>query len=120
MKTLEDDLLALQNGRNIAEHKARNWRAVADETFTFARYAKEDFDGDDLEKKRAVVVKLGEKLEIMDRVLQFKPNKYFIPLEEMNEKEKHAPEMVRTGSQQRETGPLNHDISTWLPGSDSN
>ncbi|MGH7217914.1 MAG: recombinase family protein [Candidatus Microsaccharimonas sp.] len=96
LQTLEDELEALQDGRNKAERKARDWRAVADETFTFARYAKEDFDGDNLEKKRSVVVKLGEKMEILDRTIQFTPNKYFIPLEEMNEREKLALEMVRT------------------------
>lgn len=120
MQTLEDELAALQHGRNKAEHKARDWRAIADETFTFARYAKEDFDGDDLEKKRAVVVKLGEKLEILDRAIQFRPNKYFVPLEEMNDKEKQAPEMVRTDSQQREIGSIDHINLSWLRGLDSN
>ncbi len=120
MQTLEDELAALQNGRNKAEHKARDWRAVVDETFTFARYAKEDFDGDDLEKKRAVVVKLGEKLEILDRAIQFRPNRYFIPLEKMNENEKQSPETVRTGSQQRETGSLDRNNLAWLRGLDSN
>ena len=114
IKTLEDELAALHNGRNKAEHKARDWRAVADETFTFARYAKEDFDSDDLEKKRTIVVKLGEKLEILDRAIQFKPNKYFIPLEKMNNNEKQALDMVRTGSQQGETG-SNSDLNlSWL------
>ncbi|MDB5184381.1 MAG: hypothetical protein JWN38_189 [Candidatus Saccharibacteria bacterium] len=114
MKTLEDELAALQSGRNKAEHKARDWRAVADETFTFARYAKEEFDSDDLEKKRTVVVKLGEKLEILDRAIQFRPNKYFIPLEKMNDNEKQALETVRTGSQQGKTG-SNSDLNlSWL------
>ena len=96
LQTLEDELEALQKERNKAEHRARDWRAVADEVFTFARYAKEDFDGDDLEKKRTVVVKLGEKLSILDRTIQFTPNKYFMPLEEMIENEKQARDMVRT------------------------
>lgn len=120
MQTLEDELERLQNARNKDEYKARNWRAVADETFTFARYAKEDFDGDDLEKKRSVVMKLGEKLTILDRTIQFTPNKYFIPLENMNEQQILAPEMVRTDSQQREIGPKNDLVLSWLPGSDSN
>ena len=85
MQTLEDELEGLQKQRNDAEYKARDWRAMADETFKFARYAKEDFDGDDLEKKRSVIVKLGEVLTIKDRTIQFTPNKYFIPLEKMNE-----------------------------------
>lgn len=50
LQTLEDELERLQGARNDAEYKARDWRAMADEVFTFARYAKEDFDSDDLEK----------------------------------------------------------------------
>jgi hypothetical protein len=90
-----------------------NWREVADEVFTFARYAKEDFDADDLDKKRIVITKMGEKLTILDRTIQFTPNKYFIPIEKMNDKLKQSPEMVRTGS---------NDVLnlTWLRGLDSN
>lgn len=47
METLKSELKDLQKNRNDSEYKARNWRAVADETFTFARYAKEDFDSDE-------------------------------------------------------------------------
>lgn len=120
MQTLEDELERLQAARNKDEYRARNWRAIADETFTFARYAKEDFDSDDLEKKRSVVMKLGEKLTILDRTIQFTPNKYFIPLEKMNEQQQLAPEMVRTDSQQREIGSKNDLVLSWLRGLDSN
>jgi hypothetical protein len=76
--------------------KARDWRAKADEVFTFARYAKEDFDSDDLEKKRTVVVMLGEKLTILDRTIQFTPNKYLLPIEKMNNTQSQLENMVRT------------------------
>jgi site-specific DNA recombinase len=114
MSELEEKLETLQRDRNKAEYKARNWREVADEVFTFARYAKEDFDSDDLEKKRTVIVKLGEKLSILDRTIQFTPNKYFIPIEKMNETASQPPEMVRTGSQQGETGSKNVLNPSWL------
>jgi site-specific DNA recombinase len=120
VQTLEDELERLQAARNKDEYKARNWRAVADETFTFARYAKEDFDGDDLEKKRSVVMKLGEKLTILDRTIQFNPNKYFIPLEQMIENEKQAREMVRTDDLQIKTPAFQHGSLSWLRGLDSN
>jgi hypothetical protein len=120
MKKLEDKLEALQEGRNKAERKARDWRAVADETFTFARYAKEDFDSDDLEKKRSVIVKLGEELTILDRTIQFTPNKYFIPIEKMNETDNRVLETVRTGSQQGESGSNDLVNLSWLRGLDSN
>lgn len=96
MQTLEDELKNLEDKRNAAEYKARDWRATADEVFTFARYAKEDFDTDDLEKKRTVVVKLGEKLTILDRTIQFTPNKYFVPIEKMNNTQRQLTNMVRT------------------------
>ena len=84
--------------------KARDWRAKADEVFTFARYAKEDFDSDDLEKKRTVVVMLGEKLTILDRTIQFTPNKYFLPIEEMNNKQKELEDTVRTEKNDKNNG----------------
>lgn len=120
MQTLEDELEALQKQRNDAEYKARDWRAKADEVFTFARYAKEDFDGDDLEKKRSVVVKLGEVLTIKDRTIEFTPNKYFIPLEQMNERQNNALDMVRTDDLQIKSHTFQHGSLSWLRGLDSN
>lgn len=124
MDTLEGELKALQDNRNKAEYKARDWRAIADETFTFARYAKEDFDSDDLEKKRTVVVRLGEKLSILDRTIQFTPNKYFVPLEKMNQKLKQSNNMVRTNKKDPYNRGQSQYVSTnslsWLRGRDSN
>jgi site-specific DNA recombinase len=115
MTKLESNLEMLQKDRNKAECNARNWREIADEVFNFARYAKEDFDADDLEKKRTVISKMGEKLTILDRTIQFTPNKYFIPIEEMNERLLQAPDMVRTGSRQGETGYNDVLNLAWLP-----
>ncbi|TAH33858.1 recombinase family protein [Candidatus Saccharibacteria bacterium] len=114
MKLLEDKLEEIQGQRNDAEYKARDWRAMADEVFTFARYAKEDFDSDDLEKKRAVVFRLGEVLTIKDRTIQFTPNKYFIPLEQMNERQNNSLEMVRTNDLQIKSPAFQHGSLSWL------
>ena len=59
-------------------------------------------------------MKLGEKLTILDRTIQFTPNKYFVPIEKMIEQQKLATEMVRTDSQQREIGPKNELVLSWL------
>lgn len=120
ISSLESELVALQKDRNKAEYQARNWREVADEVFTFARYAKEDFDSDDLEKKRAVIVKLGEKLSIMDRTIIFTPNKYFVPIEKMNESLLQLQEMVRTDDLQIKSPAFQHGSLSWLRGEDSN
>ena len=114
MESLESKLEELQTNRNNAEHHARDWRAEADRVFTFARYAKEDFDGDDLEKKRAVIVELGEALTILDRTIQFTPNKYFIPIEKMNESKLQLSEMVRTAQQQGSNGSNTNEYLSWL------
>lgn len=120
MSCLEEKLKTLQKDRNKAEYKARNWREVADEVFTFARYAKEDFDSDDLEKKRTVIVKLGERLSILDRTIQFTPNKYFIPIEKMNESALRSLDMARTDFQQGKIGSKDTLNLAWLRELDSN
>ena len=70
----EDEVIAKDQAqttsRDKAIDKARNWREVTDEVFTFACYAKEDFDSDNLEKKRTVIFKLGEKLSILAGTIQ--------------------------------------------------
>lgn len=114
MSILEAELLDLQKQRNRAERKARDWRATADDVFTFARYAKEDFDSDDFEKKRTVIARLGGRLELLDRTIQFAPNKYFVPIENMNEAQNKLSVVVRTNSEQIKT-PTNMQVSlSWL------
>jgi site-specific DNA recombinase len=120
MQTLESELEDLQKQRNDNEYKARDWRAKADEVFTFARYAKEDFESDDLEKKRSVIVRLGEVLTIKDRTIDFTPNKFFVPLEQMNERQNSALEMVRTDDLQIKSPAFQHGSLSWLRGLDSN
>lgn len=92
----------------------------ADGAFTFARYVKEGLDGDDLEKKRPVILKLGEVLTILDRTIQFTPNKFFIPLEQMNERQKLALEMARTGPDKIKSHTFQQGSLSWLRGRDSN
>lgn len=77
-------------------------------------------DSDDLEKKRSVIMGLGEKLSIVDRTIQFTPNKFFIPLEKMNESKAELSEMVRTESGQIKTPAFQHGSISWLPTVDSN
>lgn len=120
MKSLEDKLETLQGKRNESEYKARNWREVANEAFTFARYAQEDFESNDLEKQRTVVARLGTNLTIKDRTIQFTPNKYFIPIEKMNESQIQLPETVRTDFQQGEIGSEPDQSLVWLRRLDSN
>ena len=51
----------------------------------FARYAKENFDSDDWERKRLVIKQLGADLELSGRTIEFTPVKYLIPVAESQE-----------------------------------
>lgn len=46
----------------------------------FARYAKEDFDSDSLERKQYVLKALGAELLLSGRTITFSPVKYLIPI----------------------------------------
>lgn len=120
MESLEDELAKLEQERNSTEEVSRQWREQANDVFMFARYAKEDFDSDDLEKKREVIACMGEQLTILDRTVLFTPKKYFIPIAKMNELNKNQLNMVRTASQQIQKEASQPQISTWLPGLGSN
>ena len=120
MESLENELAKLEQERNSTEEVSRQWREQANDVFMFARYAKEDFDSDDLEKKREVIACMGEQLTILDRTVLFTPKKYFIPIAKMNELNKNQLNMVRTASQQIQKEASQPQISSWLPGPGSN
>lgn len=79
---LEQELKDLKKARDKAEKRAKDWRAVADETFSFARYAEEDFNSDSLENKRKVLAKLGQNLTLLNGKISFTLNKYMVPVQQ--------------------------------------
>ena len=119
-KELESNLKKLQKARNKAESKAVNWRAVANDTFNLARYAKEDYDNGDFDQKRAVIFKLGQNLTLFDGKVQFDSVKYLIPISEAYAVLKPQLDLVRTSSQQIEKASEDAIISTWYTREDLN
>lgn len=67
----------------------------------FARYAIEDFDGDDWGRKRSIIKSLGADLKLSGRTIVFTPIKYLVPIEEKYPELKRQLDTVRTDSQQR-------------------
>ncbi len=120
MKKLEAELKDLLKARNKTEIESRDWRALANKTFTFARYAKDDFEGDDLEKQRTVMRTLGQNLTVLDGKIQFTPVKYLVPIEEAYPELSRQLEAVRTMSQQRKKAALDDLSSQWYTRYDSN
>lgn len=79
----------------------------------FARYAKEDFDSDDWERKRTVIKKLGANLKLSGRTIQFSPVKYLVPIEKQYLKLSQQFELTRTDSQQMKKGLKEDLVSQW-------
>ncbi|MBQ2643762.1 recombinase family protein [Candidatus Saccharibacteria bacterium] len=80
-QSIQDEIDALQEDFNRVIEASRNWAEVANDVFMFARYAKEDFDSDDLNRKRLVLSRLGgNNLKLVGRNIVFTPNKYFVPI----------------------------------------
>lgn len=120
MKKLEAELKDLLKARTKTEIESRDWRKLANETFTFARYAKDDFESDDLEKQQVVIKKLGQNLTVLDGKIQFTPVKYLVPIEEAYPGLTAQLEAVRTLPQQRKKAALDDLSSQWYTRHDSN
>ena len=119
-ESLEKDIIALEQERDKVLTVARDWRETATDIFMFARYAKEDFDSDDWEKKRAVIKRLGADLKLSGRTIQFTPIKYLVPIEKAYPKLRERYNLARTDSQQMKKDLKEGLISQWYTRRDSN
>lgn len=117
---LEQELKDLKKARTKAENRSKDWRTIADETFSFARYAEEDFNSDSIENKRTVLAKLGQKLTLLDGKLQFTPNKYMVPVQNSYPDLVARYEAARTLPQQIRKAAEAAIKSEWCPRTDSN
>lgn len=99
---LKKEIDKLEADRDKIRTTASNWRDKANDNdiLMFARYAKEDFDSDDLERKRAVIKRLGADLKLSGRTIQFTPVKYLISIAEKYPELKQQFELARTDFQQ--------------------
>lgn len=119
-ESLEKDISHLEAKLDEVKTMANNWRETALDVFMFARYAKEDFDSDDWERKRLVIKQLGADLKLSGRTIEFTPVKYLIPIAESQERLKAKKEAARTASQQMKKDLKEDLISSWCPRLDSN
>lgn len=103
----------LERDRDNVMTVAHSWREKAMDTFMFARYAKEDFNSDDWERKRTVIKKLGADLKLSGRTIQFIPVRYLVPIEEKYPELKRQFDVARTAPLQRKNDPKGSIISAW-------
>ena len=112
-EALNTDIDVLVKARDNVMTVANDWRKKATDIFMFARYAKEDFDSDDWERKRTVIKKLGADLKLSGRTIQFTPVKYLVPIEIQYPELKRQYELSRTAPLQRKNSPLGTVSSQW-------
>lgn len=80
-RNLEGQISAIQSSIARVEVAEKRWRDIANDVFMFARYAKDDFDSDSIERKQHVLKALGAELKLSGRTIVFSPVKYLIPIE---------------------------------------
>ncbi len=119
-ESIKKEIDKLEVYRDKIKTAANNWRDKANDIFMFARYAKEDFDSDDWERKRAVIKRLGADLRFDGRTIQFTPVKYLVPIAETYPELKQQFELARTDSQQMKKDLKEGLISEWYARQDSN
>lgn len=112
-ESLENEIARLEGEKDKAMSVAKDWKDVANDAFMFARYAKEDFDSDDWERKRAVIKRLGASLKLSGRTIEFTPVKYLVPVAESKECLKAKKEAARTASQQIKKGLKEDSNEVW-------
>ncbi len=78
--TLENKLTMLRGEFNKQEEHNKELRKLTDKYFNFARYAREDFESQEDEKRKQVLSIVGQNLVYMDGELVFEPVKYLTPL----------------------------------------
>lgn len=117
---LEAEITKLESDRSKVLTIANDWREKANDIFMFARYAKEDFDSDDWERKRTVIKQLGVELKLSGRTIEFTPVKYLVPVAKNQATLQAKKEAARTAPQQMKKD-LREDLnSLWCARLDSN
>ena len=108
-EALKNEIKKLEDDRKKILSISNDWKDTANDIFMFARYAKEDFDSDDWERKRSVIQRLGADLKLSNRTIQFTPVKYLVPVAKKYPELKQQFELARTDSQQMKKG-LKEDL----------
>ncbi len=117
---LNKEIARLEADRDSVMTLAEDWRNTAIDVFLFARYAKEDFDSDDWERKRTVIRQLGADLKLSGRTIHFTPVKYLVPIANSYSELTAKADSARTAPEQMKKGLKEDLISVWCARLDSN
>lgn len=119
-KELEDRLILLRGQFEDQENANKRQRQLLEKYFNFARYAKEDFEGDDDLKKKEVLAIIGQNLLFKDNQLLFEPIQYLTPLVEKYPALEKQYLDVQTRPERMKKEAIASIISVWYTRQDSN
>jgi site-specific DNA recombinase len=119
-RELESKLVLLRGQFDDQERANREHRKKLEEYFNFARYAQEDFEGDNDLKKKKVLAIVGQNLLFKDGYLWFEPIPYLTPLMPKYQELKRRYDEVMTQPEQGRASLVAQIISDWYTWQDSN
>ena len=119
-KDLDDRLIILRGQFEDQQNANKRQRQLLEKYFNFARYAKEDFEGDDDLKKKEVLSIIGQNLLMQDGKLVFEPIKYLTPIVEKYPKLEEQFNKVKTSPEQIKKDAFTPLIKLWYTRQDSN
>ena len=119
-KELSEQIAQLEEDCKSVVTISNDWKEKATDIFMFARYAKEDFDSEDWERKRTVIKALGANLKLSGRTIVFTPVKYLVPVAERQDILKAKKEAARTAPEQMKKDLKEDLISSWCARLDLN
>lgn len=119
-KELEDRLILLRGQFEDQQNANKRQRQLLEKYFNFARYAKEDFEGDDDLKKKEVLSIIGQNLLFKDGELLFEPIKYLTPVVEKYPALEREYLKVQTCPEQIKKDAVASLIRLWYARRDSN
>jgi site-specific DNA recombinase len=119
-QVIEAKLLKMRKSFDEQQESNMQWRMTAKKFFNFARYAKEDFESDDDDRKRQVLADLGQNLTIVNNKLVFIPIKYLEPVVKTKKFLEEQLEMVGTYPEQRKKVALDDLFTSWYTRYDLN
>lgn len=120
---LQAKINSLKDKLRETESRAERWLELTEKVFTFATYARKEFLVGGLERKKEILLALGQTPIIHNGKLTIKPNEWLVPIENgysALEKKYQRLELNKTLTNKERTRSLGEVRSLWLGSWDSN
>lgn len=78
---LQKQIIQLKDNLRQTESRAEKWIELTEKTFNFAAYARKDFLFGDVNRKKEILMALGQNPTILDGKLTIQANEWLVPIE---------------------------------------